>query len=455
MRVRREICLTTLLLLGCSKPSTPAPEQAPSAKLEPAPSSAKVVVHPSAAAAESAAPAPSSDPGAGKDFVLYQDLKARFFPVGNAVIACGLPCSYPTQPDQKVWLLTGDEPKERPELWPRTLWKAFDANLKANDLVPDVTYGGEWPNHLWVWAGTGSRTGEGTLPSANFERGRWVDSSDMFSADHPLPPRKYDEILLSAPSPSDPTQTFVYGGDGPPMVVPAHMLFTYRKGKWEKRFAPWGENARVTRLENGNTIVVTEFSYLVTPDQKIRKLEVEEKHAQVIVRLGAVAWLAGQLKLSKPVKSEDFKLAKLERRASPPDVEPLTASSPAESFLEDPVDYSDGCKTPIIEVRRNSHQVDYGFDYKLRVIMQQHAKEASQLVGYEAHLKSGFALLFSAKDVALLKQFVEWWQPAAEPKLKCLDVAALMPDPYAPTPKLRRKFYHPWSARALELLEGR
>ncbi len=442
--------------MGCSK--TSAPEQAApalSASAEPVPSAGSAVSRASAAPAESVPPAPSADPSAGKDFVLYREVNARFFPVGKAVLACGLPCTYPAKPNQKVWLIEDGTAQERPELWPKKIWSEFDTTLTKNDLVPELSYGGAYPLHLWAWAGTDSRTGDGTLPHIKFAGKFWVRSEEAYDPQRPLPPRKYDELLLSVPSPDDPTRSFVYGGGAPPMVVPAHMLFTYRKGKWQKRYAPWGENPDVTRLANGNTVVITEFSYLVTPDEQIRKLEVEEKHARAVARLGATAWLIGGLKLSKPVHPEEFKLAPLERRkAARPVQQELSAASPPGDFHEDPAEYTAECKAPLIEIRSNSH-TPYEYYHEVRKVLKQHPEEAAQLVAYRAHLKSGYALLLRAKDMAGLKQVQGWLQEIGSADLKCQDLEALMPDPYAPSAKLRRVFFHPWSYAMLKLAEPR
>lgn len=112
--------------------------------------------------------------------------------------------------------------------------------------------------------------------------------------------------------------------------------------------------------------------------------------------------------------------------------------------------YTENCATPVIEVRRNAH---HGFftDNELREVMKQHPEEASQLVAYEAHLKSGYALLVTAKDMALLERLVERWRGVEKSNFRCFDVASHAPDPYTPSPQLRRVFFHPWSASKLEL----
>ena len=124
--------------------------------------------------------------------------------MGSAAILCETPCVFKKGPPPKVWLIEGDKVEEKPELWPGHAYQQYLPTLKEEgEGSAPVLYDGEYPDKLYAVGVSGSRVWGG-LPTVKFVKKYWAESRNgvvrgSHSTDRGLPPREYDDALVTAP----------------------------------------------------------------------------------------------------------------------------------------------------------------------------------------------------------------------------------------------------------------
>ncbi|MCA9630214.1 MAG: hypothetical protein KC766_21230 [Myxococcales bacterium] len=456
--------LIALSLLGCSKkesPETPQPE--PSATPAPEPSAGTAVTTQSAAPAESAAP---GDPDA--DFVALTGPKGQHFVVGRAVVVCGGDCKFPADPPPPMWVIEDGKVREAPELWPANAWTTYAASMKKEKMTSSVSFSGDYPKQLFARGWGEGRTGDGNLPPVKFFVKYWVDGTampDFLPSDLPLPPREYDEALLSLPTKQDPRSTFTYGGGGPPVAAEANSLWI-RKGKeWVHKVAPWVSPAVLRRLADGDTLALGRGVHRIDKQGEIHELKLSGGSAAAIVDQGGVAYLASSAAVLRPTHPERFKLAPREERTASRSmtVEPKATTGDAgadagdagnhpSAAFEKPAAYTDACKTPVIVARTKDGYLPSASDFA--DLFRKHPDQTLAYPLYKVSFVSGQRYLLRVKDDADARRLLTWVDAEKDlsGELACVDLDALWPDPSVKHERIERVFIHPWSGAQLPLL---
>ncbi|MGE0326807.1 MAG: hypothetical protein AB7S68_31055 [Polyangiaceae bacterium] len=447
--------VAVLMLVACSKKeSADTPQPEPSA----VPSTGTAVTSKSAVPRESAAPVQAEDDGS--EFEALKGVSGRLFPVGNAVVACGGQCTFPSDPPPQMQIVENGVVRDAPELWPANAWADYAAGMKKEGITSTVSFSGEYPKQLFARGWGEGRTGEGNLPSVKFFVKYWVngeDSPQLFTKPAP-PPREYDEALLTLPTSKSPTDTFTFGGGGPLLGAEAKSLWIREAKDWVRKIAPWGDRVKLWRLASGGTLALQGAAYLISKKGEISELKLPVSSVERVVNQGGVAYLIASNQVLKPKHPERFKLAPPEERVAgrsmtfkKPGTEDAGvdgAAAPPSASLEAPGEFSDQCKTPVVVITNSGGYLPRVG--QLADLLRKHADQALSYALFKVTFISGQRYLARASDVASAKRFLEWANGGElKAELKCVDIDAMFPS--GKDERLDRVFIHPWSGVEIEL----
>lgn len=430
-----------LLCLACSKRESPAttasaepiqsaaPKLAPSARVERPPSPFRLV----------------------KEFP-----SGKFFPVGSAAILCETPCVFKKGPPPKVWLIEGDKVEEKPELWPGHAYQQYLPTLKEEgEGSAPVLYDGEYPDKLYAVGVSGSRVWGG-LPTVKFVKKYWAESRNgvvrgSHSTDRGLPPREYDDALVTAPVTYTPEVRFFFGAGGPTIVLDSHAFHEWDGKAWTKKTAPWNETPEGARLADGRTLVTTEAAaYLVDKQGEVAPVELPKGASELRrYEIGGKLWLTSEEKGVSVYRSElrTFDEPKRKAAASKP-------KEPVEGGANEPsqAPFTDACPTPFV-VLATPPSIDSPVP-TLAKGLQGHTELSAALsfVAYKLGAQPYFGA--QAKDEASARKLIDVIKSAIlgiRPQLVCMDALSHLPDPYDPPAGIRRVWLHLGSGVELRL----
>ncbi|MCA9646805.1 MAG: hypothetical protein H6718_21015 [Polyangiaceae bacterium] len=464
MRLLLPRCILLLCLTSCSKRSAeelPRPEASaavssspfsspPPFSSSPQASPGTALKSESSVSKERASPPESSeairrDFELRCDFELFRGATGRVFSLKHAALICAEPCRFPAAGKQKLWLVKADAAEPADQYWPSNVWGTYSGAMQQADLHTQVSFLGAYPGEVMAFGAAESRSGEGNLPLVRFVSGAWRRDYREIPSDKPsLPPREYDAALLSAPVDRNPLYSFAYGAGAPAMATDKDALLIHDGKQWTTKPAEWGRYAQLTRLADGNTLVVEQGAWLITPKGEISLLDVELPHAETAVDIAGETWLLDDTHLWRPREKGRFKSAQPPKRTA-------RGSSTLAKPIKDPTEFNAQCKTPIVIVNHSDGTQVHG-----EVVASLFAEDRGNGAGLEAYavrFAMGDRSVVQAKDKATAERLLDVLKSRQHlsGELRCADLKALLPDPYAGSAYLRRLFIHARSGALLEL----
>jgi len=484
-------------LVGCK--DKPPPQEATVAPDKPAPEpSASVVAVPAPSASVAEAPAPIRTGTGPKFIVRHKDSKwSNFAWLDGAIAICGgMNCTTDAILITEKGIVDTMNPSGVMELnHPRINRKGAENSIRYEGVYPEICASfSSWVDRSDSFGVTWKRTGktwvEGQCPITPYYH-------DFKVIPRPRPPRELDDALLHAPI-TDAVQTMIHGANSPPMLIAEETLYMWDGKSWSKRAAPWKKQTEYlkpdqfpiskqpVRLKNGATFL-PDGGYIIDSQGEIKTVQFisEKDPIPADSEVAGVIWakkhpwmLVGDKEsvyLATPDDSEKalFVRAEIPSRAiaakapipQPKNPIPAPSASAATSAVAMPEPalsasaiasadaapaptaekglgelkaFTGECTTPFVLLASPPKP---GQAYTTtREGLKGHGELQDIVTFYELVIDGKTYFGVQTKTEADARQFMEVVEKSIKgmkPALRCLDVASLVPDRYAPPEEIR------------------